>query len=120
MKENKIKIAAFQETKLKDESTLSETPDYTLVRKDRKKDAGGGLAFLIHKDIPFQKLPDPPADPHLEYLGIKVNNISLINIYIPPTSSCTAGYTPNLARYLPQEDGILLADINAWPSGSHN
>ena len=113
MKENKIKIAAFQETKLKDESTLSETPNYTLVRKDQKKDAGGGLAFLIHKDIPFQKLPDPPADPHLEYLGIKVNNISLINIYIPPTSSCTAGYTPNLARYLPQEDGILLADINA-------
>ena len=51
MKENDVKIAALQETKLSDKSKISDFSDYTLVRKDRKKDTGGGLAFLVNKTI---------------------------------------------------------------------
>ena len=114
MKEKDIKIAALQETKLNEKSKLTESSQYTLVRKDRKQDKGGGLAFLIHKSIPFQSA-DLPAhqDPHLEIQGIKVNNLTILNIYIPPTSSCAPGYSPTLSPYLNMDDALILGDINA-------
>ena len=58
--QNEVKIAALQETKLNSKSKDPFTADFTLVRKDRNKDKGGGLAFLIHKTIQFKVLPDPP------------------------------------------------------------
>ena len=120
MTKEDIKIAAIQETKLNKNSKLSDTPGYTLVRNDRDKDKGGGLAFLIHQNIMFQNLPNPPADDHLEYLAIKVDNLTLINIYIPPSSSCSAGYMPTLAPYLNGNETLLLGDINAHDSLWHS
>ena len=61
----------------------------------------------------FQNLPNPPADDDLEYLAIKVDNLTLINIYIPPSSSCSTGYMPTLAPYLNGNETLLLEDINA-------
>ena len=114
LQKEEIKIAAIQETKLTEKSKLSTNEMYTLVRKDRGKDKGGGLAFLIHKDVPFQLLPSPPDDPHTEHLAIKVGNLSIINLYIPPQSSCnTPDYSPSLTQFLHGEETIIIGDLNA-------
>ena len=123
MKLHNIHIAALQETKLTNKSKLKQTPGYTIVRKDRGNNAkGGGLIFLIHESIPFQQIPTPPSlknDPHLEELSIQINSnnnsLALRNIYIPPTSSCTQGYSPPLLSLhdnLP-DTSLLLGDFNA-------
>ena len=57
-KKKEIKIAAFQETKLSEKVQLNDLGDFILIRKDRLKDTGGGVAFLIHKNISFQILPN--------------------------------------------------------------
>ena len=114
MTEKNIKIAAIQETKLSHEITSIDTGNYTLVRKDRDLDAGGGLAFLVHNSIQFVPLPDLlPADPHLEYLGIRVADLSIINVYIPPTSRFQANYLPDMTTILQYDYSIILGDFNA-------
>ena len=121
MTEKNIKIAAIQETKLSHEITSIDTGNYTLVRKDRDLDAGGGLAFLVHNSIQFVPLPDLlPADPHLEYLGIRVADLSIINVYIPPTSSCQANYLPDLTTILQYDNSIILGDFNAHDTLWHS
>ena len=111
--EKKIHIAALQETKLTSKSKPSKTGEYTMIRKDRVHDSGGGLAFLIHASVQFTSLPDPPPDPHIESQAIKVNNTTITNIYIPPTSSCAPGYTPSITQYLTNGDAIVVGDLNA-------
>ena len=84
MEENNILIAAIQETKLTEKSKPLKTPNYTLVRKDRGTDKGGGLAFLVHESVKFQVDQTPPIlenDKHLESQTIlipgKTDNICL-------------------------------------------
>ena len=81
---------------------MKATPNYELVRKDRGGDIkGGGVAFLVRHNIPFQResTPNKLKDNVLELLTIFVNNdndspLFLRNVYIPPTSSCAPGYSP--------------------------
>jgi hypothetical protein len=120
MKDKNIKIAAIQESKLNSNSILPELGDYELIRKDRIKDAGGGLAFLIHKDVRYESLPDLPPDLHLETFGIKVANISIINVYLPPVSSCSQGYVPDFSNILNYNDALLLGDFNAHDTLWHS
>ena len=42
-----ILIAALQETKLSRRNPLSCSSSYNVLRKDRKKNNGGGIAFLV-------------------------------------------------------------------------
>jgi hypothetical protein len=125
MEKNAILIAALQETKLTDKSKAKKTPNYTLVRKDRGTDKGGGVAFLVHKDLNFT-LESTPAildqDLHLESITIKIskainNNDELFirNIYIPPQSSCSQGYIPPLDRIYDDlgESAMVVGDFNA-------
>ena len=77
MIEKDIKIAAFQETKLSENIQIGDLGNFTLLRKDRLKDSGGGLAFLIHNSIQFLSLPDIIQDPHIEYQAIKIMNIRI-------------------------------------------
>ncbi|MCP3664941.1 MAG: hypothetical protein GY696_20995 [Gammaproteobacteria bacterium] len=75
MEKENIPIAAIQETKLTKDSRLFKTPNYTLVRKDRGINKGGGLAFLVHKDLNFSIVPTPrilEQDPFLESLTISI------------------------------------------------
>ena len=112
--ENNVKVCAVQETKLQAKSNTPSFPQYTFLRKDRQNKTGGGLALLIHESVTFIPLPDPPADPHLEYQGIQIENLKIVNIYIPPVSSCsTPNYTPDLSRFLPDNDALVLGDLNA-------
>lgn len=45
LKENNIKIAAIQETKLTEKSKLGQAGDFTLIRKDRGHNKGGGTGI---------------------------------------------------------------------------
>ena len=113
LKENDIHIAAIQETKLTNKSKEPNTGEYTLVRNDRSKNKGGGLAFLIHKTINFQRLPINLQDEHIEIQAISVDNLNIINIYIPPNSSCSQNYSASLLPILQYKDSLILGDINA-------
>ena len=113
LEEKDIKICALQETKLHAKSREISTPNFTLVRADRGKDTGGGLAFLVHKSIQFHRLPNNNNDPHIECLAIKINTTTIVNLYIPPASSCGQGYKPELAPYLQHKDSIVVGDFNA-------
>ena len=119
-----IMIAAIQETKCTTKSKLPLIPNYSYIRRNRGKDKGGGLMFIIHDSIPFKEVIQPTiisTDPHLEELTIAVKNDSkkpdlhIRNFYIPPASSCSQGYSPNLdllSLNLP-EPSLILGDVNA-------
>ena len=122
MKLNDIKIAAIQETKLTSKSKFKESPGFTTIRKDRGNNVkGGGLLFLIHESVPFQLVPTPNTlkDDHLEELTIQINNnespFNIRNIYIPPASSCSQGYSPPLASLTSEinDTALILGDFNA-------
>jgi exonuclease III len=121
MQKHTITVAAIQETKLTARTKLPLTPGYTLVRADRGRNKGGGLAYLIHDSVPFReyKLTQPPGQEiHLECLAIaiktKEEEMILTNVYIPPTSSCEAGYVPTIQHLIPAGKlSLLMGDINA-------
>ena len=121
LNENDIKVAALQETKLHKNSKIGDTPNFTLIREDRVKDSGGGLAFLVHSSLPFQKLDSITNDPHIEHLAIKIENLTITNLYIPPTSSCnTPGYQSSISPYLPVGEALVLGDLNAHDALWHS
>ena len=100
MEQNGVRIAIIQETKLSSASKLNLSDKYTLIRKDRETNKGGGVAFIIESSIPFRIINSAltlAADKHIEELTIaldgKSGELSLRNIYIPPQSSCESGYT---------------------------
>ena len=111
--EHNIKIVVLQETKLTAKSTQPNMDGFTLIRKDRGRDKGGGLAIFIHKSIVFNTPDNLPDDNFIESLAIDIGNIKIINFYIPPTSSCDQGFMPSLQQYLPATDSLVLGDINA-------
>ena len=123
MEKNNIQVAAIQETKLTINSKPKKTPNYTLVRKDRGVNKGGGLAFLVHRDVNFTLEQEPAIleqDQHLESMTICIpgkenNHLYIRNVYIPPQSSCSQGYVPPLNQLY---DGLgpssmVLGDLNA-------
>ncbi len=118
--QNDIKVAVLQETKLGKKSTNPTIPNFTLVRKDRTSDKGGGLATYIHKSLLFMKLPDIPTDGHTETLGVKVGDTNILNVYIPPVTSCVTGFKPNIPALLPPGDALVLGDFNAHDSLWHS
>lgn len=119
MSKRDVKIAAIQETKL-DNSIDIDVPGYYLMRCDRNTH-GGGLAFIIHNDVQYhsmQNLPPVSAnDQTFEQLGITVTMgtdvLHLVNVYIPPVSSCPSGYIADISHLLELNDCIILGDMNA-------
>ena len=135
LERNTISVAAIQETMLGHNTTSLKTPGYDVIRADRPpgRGKGGGLAFIVKNTIHHQviNLPlPPPGDKHLEQQAIMLrgteHNITLINVYIPPESSCSNGYRPSIEHLLnlSPEDSIIVGDFNAhhdlWHSaGTH-
>ena len=68
-------------------SKLEGIGDFVIVRKDRVHDKGGGLAFMIHKSLQYTVL-EVTEDQQFEHEAIKVGNLQLVNIYIPPAIRC--------------------------------
>ena len=123
---NNVKVAAIQESKFTSKSRNPHIQNFTTVRRDRLQGQGGGLLIFIHKSINFHQQPQSPetlSDLHLEELTIsaKLGNIELIisNIYIPPTSSCTAGYQPSIDHLMTTPYTLVLGDFNAHHSSWH-
>ena len=51
MKTKNCRVAALQETFLTAKSNLKCDPDFTLIKKDRMNNKGGGVAFLVHHSL---------------------------------------------------------------------
>ena len=111
--ENNIKIIALQETKLNAKSKPPTIPNFTLIRQDRERDMGGGLAYYVHSSINFTPGPQPQNDNVTEVQSFKVGNLNITNLYIPPVTSCPNNYIPTLTPYLQGRDSLVLGDINA-------
>ena len=113
MKKVGCKIGLFQETFLKPNSNLK-VPKYSIIRKDRSKDKGGGIAIIIHNSITYSNVSVHCDDDFTEAQCIKVkfgNEIKLFNIYIPPASSCAKAFQPNLEPFM-VEHSIICGDLN--------
>lgn len=117
----KILVAAIQETKLTCKSKVKKTPNYSLVRKDRGSNKGGGLAFLVHESIPFHQEKNPAhleSDKHLESLTINIpsksGDLMIRNVYIPPTASCDQLYQPPINNIFDDlnNTSLILGDFN--------
>ena len=124
---NNIHIAAFQETKLSHRSKEPKLPNYVLHCLDHPSGNGGGLLLLIHNSIHFSII-NLPRSPTIEQqaISIKSNNttITIINIYIPPTSSCPTNFKATINHLLNIPNSYILGDFNAhnplWYSSLHD
>ena len=95
---NNIKIAAIQETKLH----ITSSGNYNIVRKDRERDNGGVLAFILERNVKY-KVTNTPAPPNpdntIEVMSVLINTkdteIGLTNVYIPPVNSFGTHYHPS-------------------------
>jgi exonuclease III len=111
-------VACLQETKLSKSASDPKIPGYAVLRQDRSNH-GGGIAILIKDDITFKqiKLPQSAIDPHIESQAIEVafdnGPLTLVNAYIPPVSSCGAGYKPTISHLLSFPNAVIMGDFNA-------
>ena len=123
MKDHKILICALQETKLKHSSKPLQFKNYTFIRKDRPaQDGGGGVAFLIHNSVSYTEVNTRQfflQDNTIEHIGIKVkideHDLTLLNLYIPPCTSCPADHEVDLQPLLSADyhtDVIVMGDVN--------
>ena len=122
LKDRHIHIAVIQETKLQTHHSTPKFPGYTTLRHDRSRGGGGGLITLIHTDIPFtnttaKTIADMPIDRTIEIqttrIRLHTQDINIVNLYIPPTSSTPAGYTPQLDHLNSWNNTYILGDLNA-------
>ena len=121
----KVKIASIQETKLRPDSRLPYFPDYTAVRCDRPAGGGGGLVTLIHHSVKFINVASPINDGTTELVIIKTrkndSDLKVVNIYIPPQTSCLPNFHASLLPLL-DNDTLIVGDINGhcdtWSTGN--
>ena len=121
-----IHVALIQETKLRPTSKTPSFPGFTALRVDRPGDGGGGgLLALVSRALPFThttaaSLASLPVDGVRELLSLtlRVDNsdLRLTNVYIPPSSSCPPGYSPDLSALSSFPQHLLLGDFNAHDS----
>ena len=112
-----IKIAVLQETKLSSSSRSPIFPGYAVIRKDRTRNAGGGLITLVHNSLAFSERPVSSSDAVCEmqnvFIALHNSHVDLFNVYIPPASSSPPGYRPSLAGLLAGDSRLILGDVNA-------
>ncbi|XP_065358671.1 uncharacterized protein LOC135952586 [Calliphora vicina] len=119
MRQHNIVVAAVQETKLTSNSSLQSCNGYNVLRKDRTRGNGGGIAFIIHNTVQYRALSLDlnSRDQYLEVQGIAVRSgdteLELYNVYIPPVASCPTGYHPDIRTLLDGDTRLVLGDFNA-------
>ena len=129
LRNNDVKVACLQETKLTPRVKDPKIPGYALLRKDRPGGVvGGGVAILIHHSISFTPIDVSflQHDSNIELLGITatVNNspISVFSVYVPPASACPTGYLPDIGAILGGDFGdcLILGDWNGHHEAWHS
>ncbi|XP_049318515.1 probable RNA-directed DNA polymerase from transposon X-element isoform X1 [Bactrocera dorsalis] len=119
MNRERISIAAVQETKLNSRSDLLSCAGFNIIRKDRERDNGGGLAFILHNTVQYRQI-----DEDIDTIRSGDVELEIFNIYIPPVTCCPTGYHPNIGALLRGETRLVLGDFNAhhdlWHSSLSN
>ena len=90
---------------------------FNIYRKDRSS-RGGGVLIAIDQDIHSSIIFSPS---HLEVVAVKVCNLSICTVYVPPNSS--KEYHLDMMAYLASLDSnnlLIVGDFNCpdviWPS----
>ena len=91
-----------------------------MYRIDRDRNKGGGIVIYIHESLPYTPLPIPLDDNTTESQSIKIGDLTIVNAYIPPTTSCPLNYTPNYESLFPEGDALVLGDFNAHDTLWHS
>ena len=97
--------------------------NYNILRMNRN-DGRGGIATLIKKNIPFREIKTHLFLPNnVQFLIIKIKNINLCNIYVPPDVIVSTRHFMDIFEIL-GDNFILMGDLNAqntlWGSGIIN
>ena len=134
IKKHNVIVAAIQETKLNPASRDPKFDGFVVVRRDRARDRGGGLLFLVHHALSYIHVNLDnvyPNCPCVELQGISVivdnKPITIVNLYVPPASSCPPSFSFDigpLLDFLDGGDALVLGDANAhhdsWFSTLHD
>ena len=119
-----VLVACIQETKLSPNSRLPSFPGFAIIRKDWAG-GGGGLLTLVHHSVQFSELASPINDNVTEIIVIQLSVadsiLKVVNVYIPPVSSCPPGFRVSLSPLL-VANTIVLGDVNGhdeeWSLGA--
>lgn len=108
-------IVFLNETWLKPEEGFH-VKGFVCIREDRV-DGYGGVATLIKENIPFQRIMihAPFLPNHFQFIAIIIQNISLINIYNPPTINI---YPKVWEKFIKSffSPIVIMGDLNAHHS----
>lgn len=117
-----IDILCIQETHL----THMYTPriaGYTLVRKDRTSQKGGGICIFIKNTLSYNDLNLVNPVPWFEIQGITTCGINILNIYIPPNNHVQQHILSDIFNQFSSRT-LILGDFNArnthWNNSSNN
>lgn len=91
---------------------------FVVYRTDRPLGGGGGIAFIVRKNIAFINQSVFFPNPDVEVSSIKITNIektiTLIAVYKPPNvSPSSAEWETFFAKLSSKEQVIILGDFNA-------
>lgn len=121
LSKHNVAVACLQESKLTAASRPPLFSGYAVERRDRPGGRGGGLLTLVRHDVHYSNLDTSTlfnGDITIETQGITASlngaPLKIINLYIPPATSCPPGYIPNLAAILAiTDDCLIVGDFNA-------
>ena len=79
-------IVAIQETKIDSSELFPETCPYSVYRKDRNSEGGGGVMLLIHKDISHMPITELENNSESVWVKVFANKTSNFvgSLYQPP------------------------------------
>lgn len=121
--QNDFDIACVQETHLRPGLNYNLT-GYKVMRRDRDKNVGGGVAIIIKNYITILQVKTFPNDEAIQ-IDIKIKNnkkLSIINIYNPPGHALQQEFLNEI--FADQHSTLVLGDFNAhsemWYCKTHN
>ena len=102
LKENVIDILSLNETWLKSNIKL-DIPNYTIVRRNRLRRQGEGVAILVRNNIKFD-ITDTSSTLNTDKEAITIllrnsqDSIRISTIYIPPASTINTALLDNIKK----------------------
>lgn len=113
-------IIALCETWLK-HGQIFGIPGYSCIRNDRS-DGYGGVAILIKNNVAFSQIVLPNQYSLVDFVGVRVDNVSYASAYVPKASSLALQEINNIFSSL-QAPYLVMGDFNchhqSWGSGEN-